>query len=573
MAVRPRYPMLDRPVGVTSMPRRFDWQRSALGTLGRSGSIAAGGISGAALGHSLLRAYPDYVGRELALRAGQTDPEQITSAQQRAREAAPGIYGEIAHQMLGGSPGRTPETPTSMATPRHLAQAPAVRVNQGADAPLTRYMGSVARDVAVPLVRHDLYNARRSKPWLLGATDFARSLTPAGALATMGLRRFGSETPPDIAGALERHAPRYALDRARDPSHAATGPWADALHHIIPDTSAGGVRPSFGHNLYHAGLDLGTARPIGGYANDIGTPISPTFGQLNEWAPRLSRGVDAARGLLRRTRGIPVAYEKGGSAGMKQADAGSVARSTLGGLHTAGRYGMETLNRAGNALRGAAYAAGGAIGTGASGLGYQLPAEVGYHLGAVTPQTREHARGLTNSLGSGMGAGVADVLKAFTPAGNYGPNSAITRMNRRNYEQFARTPASSTIMGMSPNAQSWVTSGADLTANLASNLAGGGAATRGVTGAARVAGSLPGVSRVLPYGRYLPGGSQVADVAGNFAHFADTMGLPVAQGLRQGLPSLGRTAAGWGGQRAYYTARDALAEGADAHMNSAGMGR
>jgi hypothetical protein len=203
IAVAPRYPGLDRPVGVTSMNRPFDATRAMLGNIGRKGSIGAMGLSGVAIGNAALRTYPNWVGQHIADATGQGENAENIKATMRSE--APGFYGHMIKDTLTNS-----------------------------QEPASKFVRGVIGDIAVPTIRNDIYNARQTKPWLMGAIDTLRSTTPAGWLATQGLKAFGSETPPDIAGAVQQHAPGLLAGTAENPEAVAASPYAGLIKSMTP---------------------------------------------------------------------------------------------------------------------------------------------------------------------------------------------------------------------------------------------------------------------------------------------------------------------------------------------------
>ena len=70
-AVRFRYPVLDRPPGVKSMPRVLDRTRAWAGTGLRGGSLVSMGLSAPTIANAALRGYPNMVGEWTAGLAGR----------------------------------------------------------------------------------------------------------------------------------------------------------------------------------------------------------------------------------------------------------------------------------------------------------------------------------------------------------------------------------------------------------------------------------------------------------------------------------------------------------------------
>jgi hypothetical protein len=266
--VRPQYRGFDRPPDVTSLARPLDRTRAFMGTAARNANVAAMGLSGAALGHSLLKTYPEFVGDHIAGVTGQPNRDYDATLA-RAREAAPGVYAELGKQFAG----------------------------VGATDPLSRLVGNVARQTAVPYVRHDLYQARQSRPWLMGTIDTLRSLTPAGLLATIGLRQLGSAQPADIGASVREHLPEYLGQAARAPGEAFTGPFAEAARHVVPDTTAlaqGRPRKSLAVLGWELGLPWSRMQSV-----DHGGPqspfLNPTYGQAGQGIQTADRAARAAR--------------------------------------------------------------------------------------------------------------------------------------------------------------------------------------------------------------------------------------------------------------------------------------
>jgi hypothetical protein len=222
LAFRPRYPGVDRMPGLAAEARPLDRTRAALGTAARVGGVSSLGLSAAVAIPGALQRYPDNVADEGALRAGL--PQKAwDDLRSRARANAPAYYAQLAKQIVNPVARQAlgPETtwPGNTAAAQHLL-GPEDR------SAFSRMHGAIAREAAVPLLRSDVYQARKTRPWLFGAADTLRSLTPAGAAMTAGLRAFGSAEQPDLGAIVARHARAYGPEIAADPEGTKASPFA-----------------------------------------------------------------------------------------------------------------------------------------------------------------------------------------------------------------------------------------------------------------------------------------------------------------------------------------------------------
>lgn len=258
-AFRPRYPGLDRPPGVASMARPFDRTRAFAGGALRNGGLGTLGLSGAAAADAAFRTYPRYAADYLSIAAG-LPREQWPAVRERAVADAPRYYAELGRQAVG----------------------------LGDRSPFSRLHGDVARGVALPLLRNDLYESRRRRPWLFGATDALRSTTPAGLLATAGIRALGSPEPPDFGGAVAAGLKGRAAEFLRSPA-AFSGPFADVYRDVLPASAvrAGDARNSSGDSAYFAGVAPPDAvRKIrGDYGSGWLPGVRPTWGHVGQAIP------------------------------------------------------------------------------------------------------------------------------------------------------------------------------------------------------------------------------------------------------------------------------------------------
>ncbi len=253
-AFKPRYPGLDRPAGVAALARPLDRTRAAMGTGLRASNAAAMGLSGAGIGYGALVNYPKRVAQTVGNVAGFPTTNDYDTARQNAIAAAPGVYGELGKQVVGLG-------------------------DQSAASKLTT---DVVKDVAVPTIRNDIYTARQNNPGWYGMVDTMRSTTPVGLATTLGIRALGSSQPPDVAGAIAKHAPKYAPEIAANPEASAKSPFVRAFNQVAPSDMLARSYPRVaGAGLgYHAGvLSRDDALQMGGIRTK---QFGPTFGQLGK---------------------------------------------------------------------------------------------------------------------------------------------------------------------------------------------------------------------------------------------------------------------------------------------------
>jgi hypothetical protein len=214
IAFKPRYPGLDRPLGLTEMARPLDRTRAALGTGLRRGSVASMGLSVPAALHGALWNYPGQVGDQLAAMTGR--PEDADKLRAQMRWEAPGAYASMARDALAAPFGMARQDPTS------------------------KLVRGVTGDVAGPFLLAEVHGARQTKPLLMGTIDALRSTTPFGWLMTRGIKALGSEAPVPLSPALARHMPAYTASVALNPESAYAGPYGAAARNIAPLVNVSG---------------------------------------------------------------------------------------------------------------------------------------------------------------------------------------------------------------------------------------------------------------------------------------------------------------------------------------------
>lgn len=208
----PRYPGLDRPVGTSRNPlnkavdRPADRARQLAAHGLRLGGTAVGVGSLGAAAHDLAYSLP----RSEAYNVAAGD---LQMRDQHAREFAENLgnraVGEYYPALLGATMGLS-------------------------DDPLSKLHGDVAREVAIPEMRHRLYEARQQSPVLFGAMDAMRSVTPAGLLATLGLRAAGSSREPNTREVVRDKARKYLPDIMADPEQLERSPFFKLYRESLP---------------------------------------------------------------------------------------------------------------------------------------------------------------------------------------------------------------------------------------------------------------------------------------------------------------------------------------------------
>ena len=333
---RPRYPLLDRPIGVKSMPRVLDRTRAWAGTGLRGGSLLSMSLSAPTIANAALRGYPNMLGSHVAAAGGQPEATEQIQAQMRAE--APGVYGNLARDMV--------------ASPFGLAsQEPASQFTRG-----------VVGDIAVPTMRNDIYMARKNRPGLMGTIDALRSTTPFGWTMTKGLQALGSPKAPDIRGAVTKHLPALLASTAVNPEAATAGPYGNVAKQLAStvDFTRGKARRATAywgsmtgamprekaHKLYETEVPTGVPDPtIGDLWHRLRNRI-PYGQQPTEKKGAASRG-QAVTALARLTT-------------EKQADVNSVLAPALvgAGVGGVGGWGLGKLLGTGRPWRDALYGAG-----------------------------------------------------------------------------------------------------------------------------------------------------------------------------------------------------------------------
>jgi hypothetical protein len=354
LAVKPRYPLLDRPAGMAAMPRVLDRTRAALGTAGRAGSLGAMGLSGMAIGRGAFLAYPDLLAKEVTDAAGR--PEDLAKVKAQMRWEAPGFYANMARDVVGGGVDWLAKTRPAQWLAGGLSKVlPSSWVNQAPPSwarqdPTSQLVRNVASETAIPFLRHDIQEARQTRPTLMGTIDRLRSTTPAGWLATQGIKQFGSEEAPPLGAAVQRHMPAFTAATAQDPSAAEQGPYAQIARRIrsVMDLEHGNARLA----AAYAQLRAGTLSPEqfqqirdAEVAQLPGRPAAPTLGEM--WRLRTA-APQAQLSALRRLMpqvSPPMALAGLGKAGaIKQADFQDYVPALAGlGLGGAGGWGLGQL--------------------------------------------------------------------------------------------------------------------------------------------------------------------------------------------------------------------------------------
>jgi hypothetical protein len=333
---RPRYPLLDRPIGVKSMPRVLDRTRAWAGTGLRGGSLLSMSLSAPTIANAALRGYPNMLGSHVAAAGGQPEATEQIQAQMRAE--APGVYGNLARD--------------TVASPFGLAsQEPASQFTRG-----------VVGDIAVPTMRNDIYMARKNRPGLMGTIDALRSTTPFGWTMTKGLQALGSPKAPDIRGAVTKHLPAFLASTAVNPEAATAGPYGNVAKQLAStvDFTRGKARRATAywgsmtgamprekaHKLYETEVPTGVPDPtIGDLWHRLRNRI-PYGQQPTEKKGAASRG-QAVTALARLTT-------------EKQADLNNVLAPALvgAGVGGVGGWGLGKLLGTGRPWRDALYGAG-----------------------------------------------------------------------------------------------------------------------------------------------------------------------------------------------------------------------
>ncbi|HXS24019.1 MAG TPA: hypothetical protein VN719_07310, partial [Gemmatimonadales bacterium] len=205
-----RNPILDRPPGLSSMARPFDRTRTVLGTGLRYGGYATYPVAAAATVNNLINQKPIDAANAVADAMGVTDPSLLGQIQDRARHELPANYPLMAATALG----------------------------HGDQSPIGQIHGDVMRETLPQSFRSSLYYTRENHPWLYGAVDTLRSLTPAGLLGTLATRQLASPESPDYAGAVQRAVEKHMPAIQADPVAAANSPLGQMWGRIIaPDTA------------------------------------------------------------------------------------------------------------------------------------------------------------------------------------------------------------------------------------------------------------------------------------------------------------------------------------------------
>ena len=244
LLVRPRYPGLDRPVGVTRAPwrravaRPWDRTRQGLASGARAASSVVGAGTAASGAYGLMYEYPDalsYILTAYSMPQATKMPGRpylMTTPQEVA------VINRAVDSWKREFDARHQQTYSRLKGGRWLWEMAPVLLKQqipglASQDAVSRAANNYAWDYLPRQARYDIYNIRRKHPWLYGLMDAARSLTPIGALTTAGLRQVSSPQRPDTAAAL-RHFGAALPEIVANPAAAEQSPFLAKAKQLIP---------------------------------------------------------------------------------------------------------------------------------------------------------------------------------------------------------------------------------------------------------------------------------------------------------------------------------------------------
>jgi hypothetical protein len=371
---RPRYPLLDRPLGVKSMPRVLDRTRAWAGTGLRGGSLLSMSLSAPTIANAALRAYPNTVGSWTAALAGRTQDMEQAKAQMRAE--APGFYGNLAHDAVAGASNWAMDNPVGRFIGRNLAKVSPDAIFdrlptlQPRTDPTSQFTHGVVGDIALPIVRHDIYQARKNRPGMMGTIDALRSTTPFGWTMTKGLQALGSPKAPDLRGAVAKHLPAFLAKTNADPAALTAGPYGNVAKQLAStvDISKGNPNVAAANWAMLSGRPREQAEKLRKAFPDR---LTPTMGDIWQGARNAPQNIKQRVEGIRRL--LPGAAEKEGAARRgravtalakltteKQADTNQVLAPALvgAGVGGLGGWGLGRLLHSEHPWRDALYGAG-----------------------------------------------------------------------------------------------------------------------------------------------------------------------------------------------------------------------